>query len=76
VSASPGPGAGPEAFDGPEVVVRSADATDDEVAAVVAAVQAVWPRRSAVLSADEPSRWRFSGRWWSKPVPLRRSRPW
>jgi hypothetical protein len=68
--------AGPEGFDGPEVVVRSADATDEEVAAVVAAVQAVWPRRSAVLAADEPSRWRFSGRWWSKPVPLRRSRPW
>ena len=76
MSASPGTGAGPEAFDGPEVVVRSADATDEEVAAVVAAVQAVWPRRSAVLSSDEPSRWRFSGRWWSKPVPLRRSRPW
>jgi hypothetical protein len=50
--------------------------TPEELAAVVAAVEAVWPRRSAVLSADEPSRWRFSGRWWSKPVPLRRSRPW
>ena len=20
--------------------------------------------------------WRFSGRWWNKPVPLRRDRPW
>jgi len=62
--------------DGPHVVVHTADATAEEVAAVVAAVEVVWPRRASMLSADEPSRWRFSGRWWSKPVPLRRSRPW
>jgi hypothetical protein len=62
--------------DGPQVVVHEADATAEEVAAVVAAIEAVWPRRTALLAADQPSRWRFSGRWWSKPVPLRRSRPW
>ena len=22
------------------------------------------------------SPWRFSGRWWSKPIPVRRNRPW
>jgi hypothetical protein len=60
---------------GLEVAV-SPQASDEEVAAIVAAVEAVWPRRSAALAADEPSRWRFSGRWWTKPVPLRRSRPW
>jgi hypothetical protein len=59
----------------PQVVVHQ-EASDAEVAAIVAAVEVVWPRRSAVLAADQPSRWRFSGRWWSKPVPLRRSRPW
>ena len=62
--------------EGPEVVVRQPDATDEEVAAIVAAIEVAWPRRSTVLAADEPSRWRFSGRWWSKPVPLRRNRPW
>jgi hypothetical protein len=67
VSTSTGPG--------PQVVVPN-EASDDEVAAIVAAVEAVWPRRSAALAAEQPSRWRFSGRWWSKPVPLRRSRPW
>jgi hypothetical protein len=24
---------------------------------------------------DPVSRWRFSGRWWSRPVPARRVRP-
>jgi hypothetical protein len=59
----------------PRVLVHD-DATDEEVAAIVAAVETVWPRRPASAAADEPSRWRFSGRWWTKPVPLRRSRPW
>ena len=26
--------------------------------------------------ARRPSVWRFSGRWWSQPIPLRRARPW
>lgn len=50
--------------------------TGEEVAAIVAAVEVVWPRGDdARLPATAP-RWRFSGRWWSKPVPLRRIRPW
>jgi hypothetical protein len=52
------------------------DASDDEVAAIVAAVEVVWPRPPAAVPVDRAPRWRFSGRWWSKPVPLRRSRPW
>ncbi len=51
--------------------------SDEEVAAIVAAVEAAWPRR--VVVADEPRRppvWRFSGRWWARPVPARRDRPW
>lgn len=50
--------------------------TDDELAAMMAAVEVLWPR-AVSLSADpsEPAPWRFSGRWWSKPLPLRRSRP-
>ena len=51
--------------------------TDDEAAAIAAALAVVlsapiasgWPPVSAA------PRWRFSGRWWSKPVPVRRDRP-
>jgi hypothetical protein len=49
--------------------------TDEELAAIVAAIDVTWHRPVAVTSAELP-RWRFSGRWWTKPVPLRRVRPW
>jgi hypothetical protein len=49
--------------------------SDDELAAIVAAVEMAWPRPAALLSVVDPPRWRFSGRWWSRPVPTRRDRP-
>jgi hypothetical protein len=52
------------------------DPTDEEVAALVAAIEVTRPRPAAPTARDQAPRWRFSGRWWSKPVPLRRSRPW
>lgn len=61
----------------PSGVVMSPAPTDEEAVAIMAATEALWPR-PVVLVAEEtsPSRaWRFSGRWWSKPVPLRRDRP-
>jgi hypothetical protein len=52
--------------------------TDEEAAAIVAAVEANWPR--AVVAADDTTKragpWRFSGRWWSRPIAARRDRPW
>lgn len=59
-------------FDGPEP-------TDEEAVAIMAATEALWPR--PVVLADEPATrrsnaWRFSGRWWSLPIPVRRDRPW
>lgn len=52
--------------------------TDDEAAAIVAAVEALWPR-PVITVADEATQrdraWRFSGRWWAKPLPARRNRP-
>jgi hypothetical protein len=47
------------------------------LAAIAAAVQLAWPRPAAP-DAQNPvhEAWRFSGRWWNKPVPLRRDRPW
>lgn len=50
--------------------------SDEEVAAIVAAVEVAWPRPAAPVTADRTPRWRWSGRWWSKPIPQRRNRPW
>jgi hypothetical protein len=52
--------------------------TDDEVAVIVAAVDAVWPRavQAAWTGRERRTSWRFSGRWWSEPTPVRRDRPY
>ena len=50
--------------------------TEEEVAAIAAAVDALWPRPVVIQSAPPRSAWRFSGRWWARPVPARRDRPW
>jgi len=51
--------------------------TDEEAAAIAAAVEASWPRAVVVAAgAGETPRWRFAGRWWTKPIPIRRDRPW
>jgi hypothetical protein len=57
----------------------SQDVAPEVMAAIVAAVDAVWPR--AVVVVDERRRdtespsWRFSGRHWTAPVAANRSRP-
>lgn len=52
--------------------------TDEEAVAITAATEALWPR--AVVNGPAASArnhtWRFSGRWWSRPVPARRDRPY
>jgi hypothetical protein len=51
--------------------------TPAEVAAILAAVEALWPRPAAPAEAPVSApTWRFSGRWWRKPVAARRDRPW
>ncbi|MEM9133906.1 MAG: hypothetical protein AAF962_02780 [Actinomycetota bacterium] len=52
--------------------------TDEEAAAIVAAAHALWPRPSAGGEAQAPPEpaWRFSGRWWNRPVAQARQRPW
>lgn len=70
---------GGEEVPAPGLAVRAGGVpTEEETAAILAAYEALWPRPAA--PAGEPSgaplRWRFSGRWWSKPVPTRRDRPW
>ncbi len=50
--------------------------TEEEAAAIAAAVSVtLFSGGGAAQQVREPSRWRFSGRWWSRPVPLRRARP-
>jgi hypothetical protein len=59
-----------------EIAGITPEADDEEVAAIVAALELAWPQPVEVPDeTDEPARWRFSGRWWTKPVPLRRDRP-
>jgi hypothetical protein len=52
------------------------DPSDEEVAAILAAVEGAWPRAGAAAPDGDAPRWRWSGRWWSKPIPARRNRPW
>ena len=53
----------------------SPEPTAEEAAAIAAAIEVTRPVVVSVESEPEPSRWRFSGRWWSKPVATRRARP-
>jgi len=47
------------------------------LAAITAAVESVWPDPTPPDEQDPVHQtWRFSGRWWNKPTPLRRERPW
>ncbi len=52
--------------------------SDEEVVAIMAATEALWPKPVMMETTTTPRRsaWRFSGRWWSKPVPARRDRPY
>jgi hypothetical protein len=50
--------------------------TEEEAVAIAAAIEAAWPRPVVAAGAPSTPRWRFAGRWWTKPVPARRVRPW
>jgi hypothetical protein len=50
--------------------------TEEEAAAIMAAIQVTMSGGAAAPEVEEPARWRWSGRWWSKPMALRRDRPW
>jgi hypothetical protein len=68
----------PTMVDQDQLTLRPRPEPDPAVlAAITAAVQLAWPRPAPADERDpvhEP--WRFSGRWWNKPVPLSRNRPW
>ncbi|MEZ5217454.1 MAG: hypothetical protein R2705_06555 [Ilumatobacteraceae bacterium] len=52
--------------------------TDEEAVAIVAAMEALWPKPVVLAGEERPRQgaWRFSGRWWARPVAARRDRPW
>jgi hypothetical protein len=49
--------------------------TEEEAVAIAAAIDAAWPRPVVAAAPPPTSRWRFAGRWWTKPIPARRDRP-
>lgn len=53
----------------------SPEPSEEEAAAIVAALQVGLPVPAGTVEPETASRWRWSGRWWSKPMPLRRGRP-
>jgi hypothetical protein len=63
----------------PEVTATAGGSpSEEEVVAILAAIEAVWPRPTEAPVAEEPLslRWRLSGRWWTRSVISRRDRPW
>jgi hypothetical protein len=55
---------------------RPAEIDPAVLAAIAIAVDKVWPRPvPAAEWRQGKDGWRFSGRWWNQPVPLRRERP-
>lgn len=52
--------------------------TDEEAAVIAAVAEALWPKPLVMAATDapRPSQWRFSGRWWIRPVSARRDRPY
>jgi hypothetical protein len=61
--------------------VTTAVPPDDQLAAIVAAVEVAWPKPVVVAEGDCDGRpptpvWRFSARWWRRPIAARRERPW
>ena len=58
-----------------ESVRITPEPTIEEAAAIAAAIEVTRPRALAGQEPAPESRWRFSGRWWSRPVAARRARP-
>lgn len=53
----------------------SPEPTEEEAVAIAAAIEATRPVAVLAPEVESESRWRFSGRWWSRPIAARRSRP-
>jgi hypothetical protein len=79
--ADPGPPVGTEpaaSVTAPVGIALRPEVDPVVMAVLAAAVDQAWPRPrlAGVEEASKPPVWRFSGRWWSRPAPTRRVRPW
>ncbi|MCU1395722.1 MAG: hypothetical protein JWM34_4150 [Ilumatobacteraceae bacterium] len=52
--------------------------SDEEAVAIAASVSAMWPVPVVVEDevAARNTAWKFSGRWWNRPISSRRDRPY
>jgi hypothetical protein len=50
--------------------------TEEEAAAIAAALTALTVTQGGEDDPEPPPHWRFSGRWWNRPIPHARQRPW
>jgi hypothetical protein len=52
--------------------------SDEEAVAIMAAVEALWPKPvvAAPAEQDRTLSWRFSGRWWQRDRFAHADRPW
>ena len=52
--------------------------TEEEAAALAAAIQLLWPRPALIAQAESAPTlaWRFSGRWWQRDRMATTDRPW
>lgn len=59
------------------IAVTPSSPSDDEVVAIMAAMEVLWPRPVVVTgeASGRDTAWRFSGRWWARPIAVRRDRP-
>lgn len=55
----------------PVSIVVSPEPTEDELAAILAAYQELWPAPPDPATRLHSAAWRFAGRWWTD-APMRR----
>lgn len=39
---------------------------EEELAAIMAAYEVLWPKPDSAIEPEDSPRWRYAGRWWSK----------
>ncbi|HZU79466.1 MAG TPA: hypothetical protein VE991_06080 [Acidimicrobiales bacterium] len=63
--------------DAPEVSSIVPPPSDEETIAILAAIDQLWPRPVTRPDTGPTTPvWRFSGRWWARPLAVRRERPY
>jgi hypothetical protein len=75
---SQGPGGPDDSDEAPPGGLPPRPLPPPEVLAAIAAAMGAEPSPAPPGDAADPAHlaWRFSGRWWNKPTPIRRERPW